>query len=308
MKILITGANGFIGKNLSAHLKELGHEVIGIDNFSNSKFAVDVIQMNVNSDTFSAFVETQQPDVVVHLAAMGSIQRCKENKVECFLNNVVGFNNVFLSVLKNKVPLFLYASSSSIYPEIEDTETRNELLQVFPDSTMSLYGGTKVINEMVGRLGNEHMDVKSIGLRFFNVFGPHQRVDVSYPAFIPKVVHAVLKRAPIDLYNEGKNSRDFTPVKYVCRVIERLINKYKSFGEPVLNIGYGQSKSCVDIIARLEKLTGKEALVKFLPSRSNEIEVSQAHTELLNLLEVQKYDFDSALADTILWNMKEYSL
>lgn len=304
MKILITGAAGFIGKNLSAYLTSKGHNVIGIDDFSNSKAIDGVTRIDIGDRYLKTFFQEINPDCVIHLAAMGSISRCKLTPDICFQDNVVGFLNVFESVYRlNRNVLMLYASSSSVYPD-DDEDDRDphhmtELEMLSPDSAMSLYGSTKILNEMIGRMGNAYLGVKSIGLRFFNVFGPGQRWDVKYPAFIPIVLDSLYNDKYITLFNSGNNTRDYTPVQYVVRVIERLLHKHKSFGEPVLNIGLGDPKSCVDIISRLERITGKEAKFNLLAARPSEKQSSKANTYLLDQLQVEKPHFNSCLLETV---------
>jgi len=203
MKILVTGAAGFIGSHIVDELLDLGHTVIGIDNLANGRLEnlalhdkFTFIQMSVLNKLDEFMVDVV---CVCHQAALGSVPRSIEEPDLFFKNNVMGFQNVLETARKFDIKRVVYASSSSIYGD--------EL-----GKPMSPYAMTKQINEMQAYQYAKQYGMSCIGLRYFNVFGPRQRFDSPYAAVIPRWIDAIENDHTIYINGDGKQMRDFTYV------------------------------------------------------------------------------------------------
>lgn len=287
MKAILTGSEGFIGKHVKEKLTSMGFNVVRIDNLSNSisneKFQTKDIASEAITDKFNG------AKVVVHLAAMGSIPRCNERPMSCYLNNVVGFNNVLSNCILSEVPIFIYASSSSVLGT-------------------STYGLSKKINEATSLMINSNplFKVKCVGLRFFNIFGPGQRWDIDNPAFVPMTIDSIYKNKKISLYNNGKNSRDFTPVSVVCNTIDKVIKNYKNIKKDIIDVGLGNPKKCIDVLDMIsEKMKIKFKNFELKDKRQFELEESIADTRDLKELGV---DLSNSIFDNELKNTIDYYL
>jgi UDP-glucuronate 4-epimerase len=201
MQYLITGAAGFIGSFLCHKLAKEGNKIIAIDNFSNyydvglkntrvkellEPLNVDVINLDITDDLkFDNLVSKSKPDVVINLAAQAGV-RLPVNETDKYVNsNLVGFSNVLRSTVNNKVPFFLYASSSSVYgdkaaiPYIESEQNLHPT---------SFYGATKLANELLTPTLIQNSSTAARGLRFFTVYGPWGRPDMAYFRMIANVI------------------------------------------------------------------------------------------------------------------------
>ena len=218
--ILVTGGAGFIGSNLIEALLQNNNTVTCLDNFStgyrknidrffdNPHFSL--IEGDIRDlDTCRQAVEGK--DLVYHEAALGSVPRSIENPVLSTHVNILGFVNMLTAAKDAKIPRFIYASSSSTYgdatysPKVEDKKG-------FP---LSPYAVTKHVNDMFARNFTALFGIETIGLCYFNVFGPYQDPDGAYAAVIPKFINLLLEHKQPTIYGDGKQSRDFTFVKNV---------------------------------------------------------------------------------------------
>ena len=218
--ILVTGGAGFIGSNLIEALLQNNNTVTCLDNFStgyrknierffdNPRFSL--IEGDIRDlDTCRQAVEGK--DLVYHEAALGSVPRSIENPVLSTHVNILGFVNMLTAAKDVKIPRFIYASSSSTYgdatysPKVEDKKG-------FP---LSPYAVTKHVNDMFARNFTALFGIETIGLCYFNVFGPHQDPNGAYAAVIPKFINLLLEHKQPTIYGDGKQSRDFTFVKNV---------------------------------------------------------------------------------------------
>lgn len=224
---LVTGVAGFIGSHLAEELLALNQEVIGVDNFLTGKQTnLDLIkkaQPENFKKNFSFFKiditdgdqlnELPKIDYVLHQAALGSVPRSIEDPINTNHNNVTGFLNLLDFANKQHIKKFIYASSSSVYgdhpklPKIEE-QTGNLL---------SPYALSKKVNEMYAEVFSRVYNIKTIGLRYFNVFGPRQDPNGQYAAVIPKWIHETLQDEPITINGDGSTSRDFCYVKNVVQ-------------------------------------------------------------------------------------------
>ena len=218
--ILVTGGAGFIGSNLIEALLQNKNTVTCLDNFStgyrknidrffdNPHFSL--IEGDIRDlDTCRQAVEGK--DLVYHEAALGSVPRSIENPVLSTHVNILGFVNMLTAAKDAKIPRFIYASSSSTYgdatysPKVEDKKG-------FP---LSPYAVTKHVNDMFARNFTALFGIETIGLCYFNVFGPYQDPNGAYAAVIPKFINLLLEHKQPTIYGDGKQSRDFTFVKNV---------------------------------------------------------------------------------------------
>jgi UDP-N-acetylglucosamine 4-epimerase len=225
---LVTGAAGFIGSNLVETLLKLDQRVVGLDNFATGyQKNLDQVQQLVSAKQWTnfKFIEgdtrnaadcqsaCKSIDYVLHQAALGSVPRSMADPIASHEANVTGFINMLVAARDQKTKRLVYASSSAIYgdhpglPKLED-KTGNPL---------SPYAATKLINEVYARTFATAYGFGSIGLRYFNVFGPRQDPDGAYAAVIPKWIAALIKQETVTINGDGETSRDFC---YVDNVVQ----------------------------------------------------------------------------------------
>jgi UDP-N-acetylglucosamine 4-epimerase len=221
---VITGCAGFIGSNLLEQLLKLGQSVVGLDNFSTGKQRnLDEVQSLVGKEQWTQFrfIEGDIRDLaacqqacsganyVLHQAALGSVPRSIDDPITSNASNVTGFLNMLVAARDAKVSRFVYAASSSTYgdhpglPKIEDQIGR----------PLSPYAVTKYVNELYADVFGRCYGLESIGLRYFNVFGPRQDPEGAYAAVIPKWIAALLRHEPVYVNGTGETSRDFCYVQ-----------------------------------------------------------------------------------------------
>ncbi len=217
---LVTGVAGFIGSNLLETLLRLDQGVVGLDNFSTGKQAnLDHVKALVSGKQWArfSFIEgdirnldtcrsaCQGVDYVLHQAALGSVPRSIEDPILTNQSNVDGFLNMLVAARDRKARRFVYAASSSTYgdhpglPKVEDVIGR----------PLSPYAVTKYVNELYADVFARCYGLESIGLRYFNVFGPRQDPDGAYAAVIPKWIAAMIKNESVYINGDGETSRDF---------------------------------------------------------------------------------------------------
>ena len=225
---LLTGAAGFIGSNILERLLQLDQRVIALDNFSTGyEQNLDEVRAAVGESKWGQVrivegdvcdLPTCQRlcsgvDIVLHQAALGSVPRSLADPIASHESNVNGFLNIILAACEAKVKRFVYASSSSVYGDDPDLPKVEHKV----GQPLSPYAATKFINELYAGVFARCFDVPSIGLRYFNVFGPRQDPDGAYAAVIPRWIAALLQRQPIEIYGDGETSRDFSFVENVVQ-------------------------------------------------------------------------------------------
>src|SRR6266511_1043702 len=217
---LVTGAAGFIGSNIVQTLLELGQTVVGLDNFATGdRKNLDEVKARVGATRWKNFKfingdirelntcrrACRAVDFVLHQAALGSVPRSLKDPLATHESNVNGFLNMLLAARDNNVKRFVYASSSAIYgdhpklPKVEDVIGR----------PLSPYASTKYVNELYASVFARCYGIQTLGLRYFNVFGPRQDPDGPYAAVIPKWIAAMMKNDPVQINVDGETSRDF---------------------------------------------------------------------------------------------------
>jgi UDP-N-acetylglucosamine 4-epimerase len=243
---LITGAAGFIGSNIVECLLKLGQNVVGLDNFETSKKKnLKEVRELVGPSLWRNFEFVERDicdlkscqracrgvDLVSHQAALGSVPRSIEDPLHTNACNVSGFLNMLVAARDNQVKRFVYASSSAIYgddpglPKIEDTI----------GSPLSPYAVTKSVNELYANVFARCYGVETIGLRYFNVFGPRQDPDGAYAAVIPKWIAAMMKNQPVQINGDGETSRDFC---YVDNVVQMNLLAASTRNPKAINQAY----------------------------------------------------------------------
>ncbi len=228
---LVTGAAGFIGSHLVENLLAFGQEVTGLDNFSTG-FRRNLSLVSESLGTRRAekfrFIEgdirnaevcrmaCDGVDYVLHQAALGSVPRSLKDPLTTHSVNVDGFVNMFLAARDAKVERFVYASSSSVYGDSPILPKKEDEIGV----PLSPYALSKRMNEEIAQVYGNVYDLKAIGLRYFNVFGPRQDPEGPYAAVIPRWISALTRGIAPVIYGDGETSRDFC---YVANVVQANI-------------------------------------------------------------------------------------
>jgi UDP-N-acetylglucosamine 4-epimerase len=217
---LVTGVAGFIGSNLLEALLKLDQQVVGLDNFSTGhRRNLDEVKRLVTDAQWAKFrfVEGNICDLatcrqacagvnyVLHQAALGSVPRSIEDPVTASLNNIGGFLNMLVAARDAKVGRLVYAASSSTYGDHPDLPKVEEKI----GKPLSPYAVTKLVNELYAEVFARTYGFKSIGLRYFNIFGQRQDPEGAYAAVIPKWIAAMVKGEPVFINGDGETSRDF---------------------------------------------------------------------------------------------------
>lgn len=279
MKILVTGAAGFIGFHVCRRLLSEGYEIYGIDSINdyydirikyarlnilkehkNFRFTkADIYDIKVIDSVFSKF----KPDKVIHLAAQAGVRYSIENPFTYTRTNIDGFQNIIECCKYYKIQKLVYASSSSVYgsnnkyPFTEDQPTENPI---------SLYAATKKSNELVAHTYSHLFGMKTIGLRFFTVYGPFGRPDMA----LYKFCEAIRKDEPINLFNNGDMYRDFT---YIDDIVDGVILSMNTdTNEKIFNLGRGRMESLKNMIRKIEFCFDKKIKINYLPMQPGDVE------------------------------------
>jgi UDP-N-acetylglucosamine 4-epimerase len=310
MKVLLTGAAGFIGSNILRSLvkDEKIEKIIAFDNLSTGYLK------NINDlleDNKIEFVEGDIRDakkcseimegvnIVCHQAALGSVPRSINDPSTSHDVNSTGFINILAAASQQKVKRVVYASSSSVYGDIEYSPKVETVI----GSPISPYAVTKLTNELYASVFSRSYGMQIIGLRYFNVFGAYQNKDGAYAAVIPKFISAALSKKSPCIYGDGSVMRDFTPVKNVVQVNELAMFSdlsKESFHE-VINVACGQSTSILDIWKMIAKITRVDLQPIFEDPRPGDINKSLANINKAKQLLSYSPDSDiySALIEAI---------
>lgn len=332
MRILVTGAAGFIGSTLSHKLLDRGDEVVGIDNLNDyydvnlklarlerlkTKSGFQFEQLDIaDREAMRALFEREHFDAVVNLAAQAGVRYSIENPHAYIDANIQGFINILEGCRHHKVGHLVYASSSSVYGantklpfSVDDSV----------DHPISLYAATKKANELMAHTYSHLYGLPTTGLRFFTVYGPWGRPDMAMFLF----ARAALAGEPINVFNHGKMLRDFTYVDDIVESVARLINQPAapnpnwSGDHPdtasslapyrVYNIGNNEPVELMYLIETLEKELGVVAKKNFMPMQMGDVPATYADVDAL----VQAVDFkpstsiETGVANFVRW-YREY--
>lgn len=311
MKILVTGSAGFIGFHLANRLAMEGHEIVGLDNLNNYydvKLKLDrlenagiesqkvaynepvnstlypnynFIQLNIeDAANLERLFVRHKFDMVCHLAAQAGVRYSIKNPDAYIQSNIVGFFNILEACRHHEIQHLVYASSSSVYGLNEKMpySTSDNV-----DHPISLYAATKKSNELMAHTYSHLFNLPTTGLRFFTVYGPWGRPDMSYSLF----VKSILDGKPIQVFNEGKMSRDFTYVDDVVNGLIKVMERPPSANtawtganpDPavskapykIYNIGNNSPVQLMEFIDAIEDAVGETAIKEFMPMQAGDV-------------------------------------
>jgi len=319
MQYLITGAAGFIGSFLCHKLAKEGNKIIAIDNFSNyydvglknnrvkellEPLDMDIVNLDiVDNAKFDNLVSKSKPDVVINLAAQAGVRLPLKETDKYVNNNLVGFSNVLRSTVNNKVPFFLYASSSSVYgdkaaiPYIESEQNLHPT---------SFYGATKLANELLTPTLIQNSSTAARGLRFFTVYGPWGRPDMAYFRMIANVISG----AEFNFFGDGSVERDFTFIDDAINSVMALtteLQKRKPGYSDVVNLGGGRPLSMNYLLQTVSSISKNEVKFNRLNSNSNDAKKTMSDSKYIESLIGSKPStkLEDGIAKTIEWAMRE---
>lgn len=337
MKILVTGAAGFIGFHLCRRLVNEGHEVIGIDNI-NDYYDVDLKyarleELGIKRDEAKVFLseclstyygaqmtfirvnledeenipklfEKSGFEIVCNLAAQAGVRYSIENPKAYIDSNINGFLNVLECCRHNNVRRLVYASSSSVYGNTLEVPFKESNNVDFP---ISLYAATKKSNELMAHTYSHLYNLETIGLRFFTVYGPWGRPDMAMFLF----AEAILNDKSIKVFNNGDLSRDFTYIDDIINgVMKTLIQDSRNNSlYKLYNIGNSTPVQLIDFINAIEKVTEKRAIKKMMPMQAGDVNRTWADIEKMK----NDYDYspsvsvDKGVQEFINWYQLHYS-
>ena len=306
MKVLVTGAAGFIGMTVCERLLARGDEVVGIDNLNDyydvrlkearlarleGKPGFHFVRLDIADTTqVASLFAVEHFARVVHLAAQAGVRYSLKNPLAYAQSNLLGFVNVLEGCRNNAVEHLVYASSSSVYggnakmPFAESDAV---------DHPVSLYAATKKSNELMAHSYSHLFGLPATGLRFFTVYGPWGRPDMAYWGFTEKI----LRGEPIDVFNHGNMLRDFT---YIADIVDGVVRVLDKAATPDLtfdplrpdagtaqvphrlfNIGNSEPVQLLHFITTLEAALGREAIKHFLPMQDGDVPATYADTRRL---------------------------
>ena len=278
MRILLTGAAGFIGSNLLEKLLSLGNEVIGIDNFDpfyprkykeknlenayknkNFRFIEADICTPATWESFS----NNDFDVIIHLAAKAGVRPSMVQPVEYNKVNVLGTNYLLEFARKNNIRKILFASSSSVYGVNKNLPWLVDEPNLEP---ISIYAYSKLAGEQLCEFYQDYFDLNITALRFFTVIGPRQRPDLA----IHKFVKAIIEDQTVTLYGDGQTFRDYTFIDDIVSGIIGAMN-YDNNKFEIFNLGNTHTVSLLELVKTIEDILGKKAKIEYLPEQKGDV-------------------------------------
>jgi len=318
---LVTGVAGFIGSHLLETLLALGQRVTGLDNFSTGSHSnLQDVRARVGQEQWKRFTllegdivdlatcrnACQQTNLVLHQAALGSVPRSMENPLATHAANVDGFVNMLVAARDAGVARFVYAASSSTYgdhpglPKVEEVIGR----------PLSPYAATKLINEIYADVFGRCYGIQSVGLRYFNVFGPRQDPNGPYAAVIPRWAAAMTAGEPCVINGDGETSRDFCFVANAVQANLRaaLVEDDRAVGQ-VYNVAVGARTTLNELHSMLAAALGqvhpglKVPPAQYAPFREGDVRESQADIGKARRLlgYVPRYELRKGLDESVHW-------
>lgn len=305
MRVVVTGGAGFIGANLVAELesRHTVRDVVVVDDLSTGdaenlreRRARLLVGSILDPDLLDAALDGA--DAVVHLAALPSVPRSVADPLRSHHVNATGTVEVLQAVRRAGGPHLVVASSSSVYGR-NPRLPKHEGLRAEP---LSPYGVSKLAAESYAIAFAECYRLSVLPFRFFNVFGPLQAAGHAYAAVIPAFLEAALAGRPLPVHGDGRQSRDFTYVATVCRVLADAAIDGVASTEPV-NLAFGTRTTLLELVGEIEQILGHAVTVENTPPREGDIRDSQADNALLRRLfpSVEPTPLLTGLAETVAW-------
>jgi UDP-glucuronate 4-epimerase len=335
MKILVTGAAGFIGFHTAKRLLERGDTVVGLDNFNDyydvrlkearaeilagyDAFGMQRIDLADRAGIEKLFAD-EGFDKVVHLAAQAGVRYSIENPLAYIDSNIVGTANILEGCRHNEVRHLVYASSSSVYGA---NSAMPFSIHQNVDHPLALYGATKKANELMAHTYSNLYDLPTTGLRFFTVYGPFGRPDMALFLF----TKAIIEGKPIDVFNYGKHKRDFT---YIDDIVEGVIRTMDHTAQPnpdwdpakpdpgtssapyrIYNIGNQQPVELARYIEVIEECLGRKAEKNLLPLQPGD--VPDTYADVQDLVDDMDYKpsttIETGIRNFIDWYLDYYDI
>ncbi|MBI2372893.1 MAG: GDP-mannose 4,6-dehydratase [Deltaproteobacteria bacterium] len=293
MRVLVTGAAGFIGSHVSEALLSRGDSVIGVDNFNSfydpaikhaniraigshpraSAFRLERADLLADAERIDALFPNDRLDAVIHLAAMAGVRPSIQDPLLYQRVNVEGTNRLLESARRHGVRPFVFASSSSVYGARTEVPFREDDRV---DDPVSPYAATKKAGELIGHTYHHLFGTRFVGLRFFTVYGPRQRPEMAIHLFAKNIMEG----RPITVYGDGSSSRDYTYVDDVTAgVVQALDRAATTDGYRIYNLGKSDTTTLTELIEHLERAIGKKALVDHRPDQPGDVPRTFASVE-----------------------------
>ncbi len=310
-KILITGGAGFIGSTLADTLLSMDKEVVVVDNFSDyydPKIKEENVKANLNNPNYQLYrvniedlmaleevFQENKIETIVHLAGRAGVRPSIENPLGYVKSNVEATTNILELMQKYQVPKLIFGSSSSIYGNCTADKFSEDLVVTKP---ISPYAATKSACEQICYTYHHLYGLKVLCMRFFTVYGPRQRPDLAIRKFIEKIS----KGEPIQMYGDGSSMRDYTYVEDIVSGLLGAIN-YNDSDYEIINIGGGNPITLKEMIATIETVLGKKAIIEQLPMQAGDVDKTVCDfTKANKLLDYQpKIKFIDGIKNFVEW-------
>ena len=317
---VVTGSAGFIGSHLVEALLRLEQEVVGLDNFATGhRDNLRQVEQAVGAEAWKRhrFIEAsivelsacrsacRGADIVLHQAALGSVPRSIADPLPTHMTNVNGFVNMLMAA-RDAGARFVYASSSSAYgddPALPKVES-------VTGGPLSPYAASKQANELYAEVFGRCYGMETVGMRYFNVFGPRQDPEGAYAAVIPRWIRALLLGEPVEINGDGETTRDFCYVANAVQanLLAALTRNAQALNQ-VYNIAVGESTSLNELLELLQSLLGRRAATMQRPFREGDVRHSLADiTQARRLLGYQPtHTLASGLREALSWYVRRFA-
>ena len=315
MKILVTGAAGFIGSHLSSRLLQDGHEVLGLDSFdpyyNPALKEQHVAQLGAfpgfklqrgdirDASLVSEVIEQFAPERIVHLAARAGVRPSIADPATYAEVNVTGTTHILEAAARAHIPV-VFASSSSVYGDAAPPPYREDDAATHP---VSPYAATKRAGELLAYTYHHLHGLPVTCLRFFTVYGPRQRPDMA----IHKFAKAILKGDTITLFGDGSTARDYTFIGDIVNGVTAATLRAPELGYAIFNLGSGRTIELKQLVELLEKITGKNATIEWQGDQPGDVKLTYADiTEARAKLDYEPHTtMEEGLRATVEWLQKE---